>query len=699
MNRYKLPYRPILQQDESAASLLIRTAEGNGFENVLQLMSACGFKHGGASTLKAVVTDQTRYAELMNALGLNVDYASSAFLRSKPTRGSPRIFMHAAIPEKLFRMDASVFCPLCLTNNPYWRCLWSLRPYSVCHTHGVLLLDRCPNCSQTLALNRGRLSVCECGTDLTLTIAPTEDREPSVWLHDQLTAPSQKLLDECLSFWQALTEFDGLGENIVDEYRRLCMMRAWGAGKASCIDAISQMVIARAEHRNPRVQLLPFIKRKGTLGSMARGILSKINSLHIISNTGHQQDFLVTLQDAAFALGISTSQVQEFIKRGILTRKTIAGLSKARVSINEVEQLLSSLQSKSTAPSDFSWRPPNQSLADLIIDIQNGKVIPLGYDLDKGINYLKIKNNTIHKISMHDLLGASEASRELDIHPEILRSLVKKGWLSGSSQVIDKHKKLVIDPEEIARFNAEYVTAGALARTIRHNVTNFAEKLESIGVRPIAGPRIDGTLVYLFRRKDIVGVDLLSLNEISGYITRTGRPPGNLNHHPLPGVYIKDASRILEISAQKVIVLIRNGVLDKIKDNNREVRVTEDSFSNLLELLSSSDYLHIQEAADRLGSDYDDFRINYIETGIVKILDLKLWKLIHIKDFLIVKVTMQHRITAREAGKILGMHRSFLPNLEKTGLIKSYYGGIKRKVKFYNREDVLNLVKNPPKST
>jgi hypothetical protein len=86
MNRYKLPYRPILQQDESAASLLIRTAEGNGFENVLQLMSACGFKHGGASTLKAVVTDQTRYAELMNALGLNVDYASSAFLRSKPTR-------------------------------------------------------------------------------------------------------------------------------------------------------------------------------------------------------------------------------------------------------------------------------------------------------------------------------------------------------------------------------------------------------------------------------------------------------------------------------------------------------------------------------------------------------------------------------------------------------------------------------------
>jgi hypothetical protein len=212
-------------------------------------------------------------------------------------------------------------------------------------------------------------------------------------------------------------------------------------------------------------------------------------------------------------------------------------------------------------------------------------------------------------------------------------------------------------------------------------------------VRPIAGPRIDGTLVYLFCRKDIVGVDLLSLNEISGYSTRTGRPPGNLNHHPLPGVYIIDASRILEISAQKVIVLIRNGVLDKIKDNNREVRVTEDSFSNLLELLSSSEYLHVQEAAERLGNDFDDFRIHFIETGIVKILDLKLWKLIHIKEFLIVKTIIQHSITAREAGKILGMHRSHLPNLERTGLINAYCGGTKRKVKFYNKEDVLNLAK------
>lgn len=230
-------------------------------------------------------------------------------------------------------------------------------------------------------------------------------------------------------------------------------------------------------------------------------------------------------------------------------------------------------------------------------------------------------------------------------------------------------------------------------------MTNFAEKLESIGVSPIAGPRIDGTLVYLFRRKDIVGVDLLSLNDMSGYSTRTGRPPSNLKRHPLPGVYIKDASRILEISIQKVIVLIRNGVLNKIKDNSREVRVTEDSFSNLLELLSSSEYLNIQEAADRLGSDPDDFRIHYIETGIVKILDLKLWKLIHIKDILIVKVTMQHSITAREAGKILGMHRSFLPNLERTGLIKPYYGGTKRKVKFYNREDVLHLAKKLLKST
>lgn len=686
MNEYLLPYRPILQEDESPASFLIRAAEGNGFSSILQLMSACGVNSNGLGSVRATLTDPNRYGVLLRALGLKADYSCAAFQRSKPTRASPRILLGTVVPERLFRDDATVFCPKCLAEQPYWRRLWTLRPYTVCHIHSVLLLQNCPGCKRTPALNREHLTVCECDTNWQEACSTPCDPSPSRWLYDQLTLQSQQLLNECFAFWIALNEFDNLGEGMNTELWRLRLMIAWGENLDISREEVKRIVLDRASQHHPRVQLLPFLKRKGQLASFARQVLSRLQDVPPVSSPSPTYTVRMSAQEAAYALGVNNQQIREFLEKGIFSKPAGSRSDDASVAIDEVEDLLMSLQPTKSTAEKHRHRPPNLSLADLISDIRHGRVMSAGYDLDKGLNYLRIREHPIAKLPPAGSLGAWEVSLALDVHPEVVRSLVKKGWLTGISQVVAGSRKLAIHSYEVERFNSEYITAGALARSIQINTTNFAEKLEYLGISPVAGPRLDGTLVYLFRRADIIGVDLLSLKSLHGYGTRTGRKTLTTATPTEPGILLTDASSRLQISVQQASALLRHGILKEEPTISRDVRVTEASLWSLLEVVFSPEFMLLKEAAEITGYSEHQFQVYFIETEVVKVIDLHIWKLVHGDELTIPMALKKLFLPAADAGAILGMHRSFLPNLERRGEITPQVIGKKRKVKFYSRE-------------
>jgi hypothetical protein len=55
-------------------------------------------------------------------------------------------------------------CPLCMSEDPYWRAQWD-HAFSVsCHRHKVQLMDRCSGCGKLLRRGFGRLTHCSCGT-------------------------------------------------------------------------------------------------------------------------------------------------------------------------------------------------------------------------------------------------------------------------------------------------------------------------------------------------------------------------------------------------------------------------------------------------------------------------------------------------------------------------------------------------------
>jgi hypothetical protein len=274
MKIHKLPYRPIPQADESPASLLIRTVEGNGFDSIIQLLKACGVLAYGVERIRQALTNRQLFEETIEALGLPPACSGVVFLRTKPTLRSPRLLMNAEVPEKLFREDAASFCPICLKEQPYWRRYWALRPYVVCHIHGGALLHCCPSCLRVPSLLRGQLVICKCGTDLRDCTASPEDQGPSRWLYQQLIGKEFALLDRCFSFWLTMKAFDFWDESVENEQRRLRLMIAWGDEPGLVYKEIKRLVILQTPQQHPRLQLLPFLKNGALLAGFARQVLS-----------------------------------------------------------------------------------------------------------------------------------------------------------------------------------------------------------------------------------------------------------------------------------------------------------------------------------------------------------------------------------------------------------------------------------------
>jgi len=61
------------------------------------------------------------------------------------------------------------FCPDCLKENVYFRKLWELTIYNVCHTHNCLMISKCPKCKKNVDLRISPIGECKCGFDFKLS--------------------------------------------------------------------------------------------------------------------------------------------------------------------------------------------------------------------------------------------------------------------------------------------------------------------------------------------------------------------------------------------------------------------------------------------------------------------------------------------------------------------------------------------------
>ncbi|MEO2219643.1 hypothetical protein ABGV49_21530 [Chromobacterium vaccinii] len=286
-------------------------------------------------------------------------------------------------------------------------------------------------------------------------------------------------------------------------------------------------------------------------------------------------------------------------------------------------------------------------------------------------------------------LTIPEVATKLGIHPVVAWSMIKHETFPAKQKIIGRSKKNVVHIRDIEAFNANFVTAGQLARSIGASQLTFAHKLMHVGVKPIAGPTIDGMMVYLFKRTDLQCVDLIALKSLNKFKAPPGRRHKGVKDGAPSGILLSEVTKLLGLeNIQQTLMLIRKGILEKESSVGRNVRITKASLEGLTQSLADPALVPISQAVNIVETSETILYLQWVHTGALKVLDFVCWRFVHKDDLERVLELQKNYYTASQAGKFLNVHRSHVPNIERKGLIKALVLQGDRRLRLYLRKDV-----------
>ena len=169
-----LPAREPLLPGESLSSLVRRTAEAMGYENLARirsLLKEAGDLPAHFSQLQpGPVWDQLGHLLKQPAEQIKLatvhHYANRFILVSHNEPLADWCDSKAAL--RFFSFGRAPVCPRCFDEDEhsYERLCWSLRPLPVCMQHNSRLISTCPKCTRPLRPSRLQANVCQCGFDI-----------------------------------------------------------------------------------------------------------------------------------------------------------------------------------------------------------------------------------------------------------------------------------------------------------------------------------------------------------------------------------------------------------------------------------------------------------------------------------------------------------------------------------------------------
>lgn len=656
MSSNTLLIKPIPYSDESAASLLIRAADMNGFPNVFSLCRCQSTSH--LESLESNITHQNKFRKLLKLLGLPEGYTSLAFRSNNSNQAQLRSYDKIHIANTFFRKDAQAFCPECLAECSYWRQHWLLRPYTICLKHHINIYDRCPKCQKKLKVSRNQIHFCNnCDQDLRQVPKKSVNIKFVQWFMEFIYTCNQETFNIFSDYWIALEKFDWRPTDIVDvDKHRLQMAYEYFTNPRKSQKTLSKIINKRISQAHPQIQAVYFRRQSKRLSEYIDSILLNCKEVNTLAPDHYQQHF--NLAETCAILQISNFRLNNLIDKGVLSVTSSTKQSKI-INSKHIEQIL------------------------LTNTHQKHR-----------------KVTTVLCSKEKHLLDLPSIADRLMIHKEIVRDLGLKGWMKIETVKINGHMKKVATIKDFEVFNQNYIVVGTLAHILNVNSTNLAEKLKSYSVEPVGGPHIDGLKTTIFNKYDVTHITTEMITDLLKYDTNTGRSSKNrmkiFHYESDPKLYfsLKQAAKKLSLSPAKVSVLIRKDILKKDKNYHKAIMVEKSSIYTLIKELKRNDFISLQAAADQLNCAINWLHINWIRTGYVKLYDYVYWQYVTINDIKKIKVIKKEYLTAIEASAILQMHRTHIINLKSQGKIESISFGQSGSLNLYRRSDVIKLKKN-----
>lgn len=505
------------------------------------------------------------------------------------------------------------------------------------------------------------------------------------------------------TLYLAISDIDGGATDPRSEYQRLGAVRAWL--ESSIIDTwLSELINKRSGKDHPRVQLISLLRSDlPELQAMSKVML---NNWVMISPSGitEEEDYL-TSQDAITSLGIGKDQFQYFMKYHLLDFQDGRQRRPGQVSRLAVNNLLFVFQKASNDLTEKEGRPPTCSLAETIKDVLIGKRKGAGYTIADGLNTLMFEPQpyeNIHDGVDSDWLDVKQIAGMLFTFEDAVRSLCSKGWIPYKKRNLRGESKLIASRKAVEEFNLKYILSGEIASKINISKISLAGKLIALGLKPVAGPKNDGTLLHLFKRDDFAKINLDALRNLKNYKTKKGDKAKSVQEVETEQgkptlIKCSEAAKILCLRIHDIHILIRRGVLESSPVTNVAIHVERQSVLDFKKMINRSDMVNIEEAASRLNISRRTLDSVWVNSGVIEVHDFGLWRKVYVHDLEKLEQLRLKYVTAKEAGHILSEGRHFLYDREAGGVITSVQVGTKRKIRLYARSDVERLMSETPK--
>lgn len=648
------PLTPVPYNHESAGSFITRLIQLNSYQHPAAIYkSRTGISNG--EKFVSIIRHHKKFKIFLAKMNLDPSNSHLALSRESNTQRSNIRWKNVVLPDNFFQNDLQHYCPLCLKDKEYWRRDWLFKLNYACSIHNIKLLSYCPKCFKKLNIVRARLSFCvKCQTDIRIApnIACSSMRVQN-WLNQIFDCADIVLVEHFKNFWRKLEKINSINKLGMSIEGMATLAYDFFNDSANLQISLSSILLSKIPHLHPRIVLLPFITRDKFMTTY-KPLVQDASTSYVFSN---------------HCVDLPPLPLQDCLK--ILDKNK-----------NEFESLIT-----------LGWLTPLRKRGQICFSVPNiTNCLIQSKELDFVLS--QFKKNNLNNNSHLEFYTLQQAANLLSVNTETVRFLIKNQLLPLSKN--SKGVAYSIPQKALNNFHSSKILLGALAKQLNVNPTNLTEKLASLGIQPIHGPKIDKTRTNIFLRTSIKDINQEKLISINEYTTSTGRKKFKDSAAVLDANYItlNEAAKLLGKSLLQAAQLAAKSILIKKLSPSGNILIDLASLNKLLEKISSPQYLHYKDTLQLLKCSPNWFNAYWVKTEIISVEDLVYWKLILASEVENAVKIKSEFLTGTEASHLMGMHKSHISNLSTQGLIQPISFGKKYQIKLYRKSEVMKLIKD-----
>ena len=631
-----LIFIPKAIEEESAASLILRATEKNGYRSSTSFIYAYNLKVHTKS-LNAFFANREKFRVLLNHLELDYEYEKLAPLSVGPTKRHLKELTNQLFPENFLGADATKLCPVCIAEKHYLRKIWLFKHITICIWHKTKLISECPNCGTLMTANRRAIHLCyHCEYDFREQkdheLINSTELKANQWFISCLEEKSLINLNKINKLFNLIKSTRILYPNIQIYLSDIVIAYYYFNNKIEYQNSILKIAQDNINIIHPRLLLIYFIAFEKKNSESLCNVLLGLQNIDCAKNT---VEYFFSKRFACIALNISAST---------LHRNYLPDLSSSsKISSKVIEDILTGKKKKIT---------PIEIEHDKYCDIkQLSKLLAINYDL-------------ANKLFYHSNIFQVES-------------------LKLGSKTIK-----VIKFKDFLKFDKKYILASCFAESLGINPAIIYKRLKFLSILPVYGPEINNIPINIYLRKDLESITKEKILDITSYERRIVNKNFMKFQIQLEIQYICDRLKINKMQFNKLVKcrLIENWDYKEHKCFFNRCKVND-----IFRLTNSNDHLTIDEAREVLQVSKNWFFKYWVTTGFIEVIDLCLWRLVskqQVEEILKIK---QNYFTGTEASKFLGMQSSHVTNLVSQKIITPVYLGKDPKIRLFKKEDIFAL--------